>query len=923
MKSKLLVLFTLMLVATANTWAQRTDFGTLVTSNTSGTITNLSINWTNGGTIMANDTPLNNGTTTSISIPADQKIILYTTDGAELTGLTCNYGGLKSIDLSNCTTLTSLNCMYNSVTELNLGGCTALTSLNCSYNAITNLNLENCVSLGSWFGGFQQIQVTMLLSETSFPNPISHKSKVGAEKISISGYGSYGYGEDIPIGKDITSISFFHSGSGSGLNGTITITRPGIPSILSMTAKAGETVNLNAKWINGGVIWANDVQLINQGTTTIQAPSDGKITLYTAGGAELTELDCSDSQLTGLNVSGCTTLEKLNCSNNSLAELDITGCINLGNLYADGQAVEVKVLHNGTSFVNPISYKNKIGVEQIIIGTGNNSYAKGAELAISTNTTSIGFRSTNINGSPFSGTINIKRTTTTVFGTLTMYDTSGTTSISSVTWTNGGTILANGVPLPSNSIPIIDGEVILYTIDEAELTGLTYIYGSGLKAIDLSNCTTLESLTCGYNSVTKLNLEGCIALNSLNSTGSRIAELNLTGCVSLGSFSIGNQVVTGSTILLGENTFSNPISYKNKAGVAEEIIIGNRNDSYAKGAEVPVGVNVTSVDFKTATGNFSGTISITRPVLTPIISMTAKVGETVNINAKWINGGGILANGVLLTNESSTSIVVPADGKITLYTAEGAELTELNCANNQLISLDASNCTTLKKLDCANNKLAELNISGCTGLESLQAGGQAVEYEVLSGETTFANPILYKNTTGEEKVIIGNGNDSYAKAEEIPVNESITSLNFSSTSSSFSGTIHFTYTARTILAAMTNRATGTVTIAVKWENEGTIMANRTPLIKDGSNVSVPVSADGSVIIYTTNGAELTELNCRLNQLTALDVSNNPALVSLICDHNNLTTLNIAGCTNLKRLSASNQTITVMVQIGRASCRERG
>ena len=907
MKSKLLALFTLILVATASTWAQRTDFGTLVTSNTSGTL-NASISWTNGGTIMANNTPLNNGTTTSIPVPADGTIILYSTDGAELTSLTSTGGSLTSIDLSNCTTLTSLHCSNNKIAELNLTGCT---------------------SLSSFIGRGQEVQINMLFTETFFVSPISYKGPTGVtEKISMIGHiwGSYDYGEEVHISNsaaganfyvnDASSIFYNNTNVSSGL-GTILINRPGIPSVLSMTAKAGETININAKWTNGGVIWANAIQLTNESNTAIQMPSSGKITLYAAGGAELIELNCSGSQLISLDASNCTTLEKLDCSNNNLTELNVTGCTSLANLYADGQVIEMKVPSDDASFVNPISYRNKTGVEQVIIGTGNNRYAKGAEVAIDANATSIGFNSTNIGGSPFSGTINTKRTTPIIIGTLTMYSTSGTTDRISATWTNGKTILANGVQLPSGNVPIIDGKIILSTRDEAELTEVTYSYNpyvSGdLKSADLSNCTTLRSLRFSSSNIAELNLEGCTALTNLECSSNRLTKLNIGGCTSLESFSARGQIGVGPTMLLGENSFPNPIFYKNTAGVVEEIIIGSGNNSYANGDEVPANINTKSVDFKTATGDFSGRFSITQPAFTPVISMTAKVGTTFNFNTKWTNGGVIFVNNTRLTNESNTTIVVPADGKITLYSVEGAELTELNCPNNQLISLDASNCTTLKKLDCSNNNLAELDISGCTGIENLHVGEQVIEFEVLLGKTSFANPISYKNTTGEENVIIGSGNDSYAKSEEVPVNESITSLNFSSTNGTFYGTINFTHTDRVTLATMTStRIGGTVSIGATSGGEGTIMANGISLAE---NSSVPVPADGTIIIYTTDGAELTELRIGLNQLTSLDVSNCTTLELLEASYNNITSLNISGCTNLRRLHISNQNIIVTVPTG--------
>jgi len=54
---------------------------------------------------------------------------------------------------------------------------------------------------------------------------------------------------------------------------------------------------------------------------------------------------------------------------------------------------------------------------------------------------------------------------------------------------------------------------------------------------------------------------------------------------------------------------------------------------------------------------------------------------------------------------------------------------------------------------------------------------------------------------------------------------------------------------------------------------------------------------------------LTELECGVNQLTSLDVSNNTALTSLICDDNQLTSLDVSNNTALEVLGCGDNQIT--------------
>ena len=56
---------------------------------------------------------------------------------------------------------------------------------------------------------------------------------------------------------------------------------------------------------------------------------------------------------------------------------------------------------------------------------------------------------------------------------------------------------------------------------------------------------------------------------------------------------------------------------------------------------------------------------------------------------------------------------------------------------------------------------------------------------------------------------------------------------------------------------------------------------------------------------TITGKNITDLNCRKNQLTNLDVSNNSNLRELYCDNNQLTNLDVSKNTLLTKLNCSN------------------
>ena len=80
------------------------------------------------------------------------------------------------------------------------------------------------------------------------------------------------------------------------------------------------------------------------------------------------------------------------------------------------------------------------------------------------------------------------------------------------------------------------------------------------------------------------------------------------------------------------------------------------------------------------------------------------------------------SDGIITDAEIQDITYLYIDGK-SISSLQGLEyftaLKYLSCYNNQLTSLDVSNCTALQSLSCSQNQLTSLNVSGCTKLTSL------------------------------------------------------------------------------------------------------------------------------------------------------------------------------------------------------------
>ena len=106
-----------------------------------------------------------------------------------------------------------------------------------------------------------------------------------------------------------------------------------------------------------------------------------------------------------------------------------------------------------------------------------------------------------------------------------------------------------------------------------------------------------------------------------------------------------------------------------------------------------------------------------------IVTMTTNkpAGQTLRIWVNWNGNGVVTINGNTLTNGlgEPPTIVVPNNQTIELVASGNTQLTALKCFQNELITLDVTNCPALTELDCSDNQLLDLDISSCTALTAL------------------------------------------------------------------------------------------------------------------------------------------------------------------------------------------------------------
>ena len=182
-------------------------------------------------------------------------------------------------------------------------------------------------------------------------------------------------------------------------------------------------------------------------------------------------------------------------------------------------------------------------------------------------------------------------------------------------------------------------------------------------------------------------------------------------------------------------------------------------------------------------------------------------------------------------------------------------LTELQCRENQLTTLDVSANTALTTLYCQYNQLTTLDVSKNTALMTLYCFSNKLTTLDLSANTALMNLSCNINQ--------------------------LTTLDLSANTAL--KMLYCSYGQLTTLDVSANTAL--------------------TLLYCGSNQLTTLDLSANTA--------LTELDCRFNQLTTLDVSANTALTKLDCSYGQLTTLDLSANTALTYLSCSSNQLTTL------------
>ncbi|MCL2063441.1 MAG: hypothetical protein FWG98_03585 [Candidatus Cloacimonetes bacterium] len=285
------------------------------------------------------------------------------------------------------------------------------------------------------------------------------------------------------------------------------------------------------------------------------------------------------------------------------------------------------------------------------------------------------------------------------------------------------------------------------TITGDNITGLNCIR-SGLTSLDVSRNTALTVLFCSYNLLTALDVSQNVSLTILGCSNNEITALDLSQVAALISLDCGYNQLTeldvSRNIALNDELH---FSYNQLTADALNALFSTLHSNDFTKKEIHIGGNPGSADCDPSIAEAKGWtvegfegLHLDKVEVDQVISMTTR-HDALNLH---LQGSGR----VTIDWGDESTIITLNDGwtefnhdfiksSLRTITITGENITGLECAHNDLISLDLSRSTALTHLGCSENQLTALDISQNTALAHLNCHSNQLTALDLSRNTVL------------------------------------------------------------------------------------------------------------------------------------------------------------------------------------------
>lgn len=273
-----------------------------------------------------------------------------------LTYLKCNTNKLTSLDVSNNTALTYLNCSANKLTNLYVEENISLNILSVAVNQLTNLNLSKNVNLTELYCGVNQLTNLDLSKNIALTNfdcsenllLTSLNLKNGKNTLLKSSNLGFIYNPQLTcIQVDDVAYSDANWSSKKDAKASFStdcsqgyVLLPDSNFEQKLIDLEIDTDGLNGKISNSNISTITSLNLSNSNISDLAGIENF---------ISLTDLDCSNNQLTTLNLNQNLLLETLNASSNQIITLDLSKNTKLTIVYVTNNPLISLNLKNGNN----------------------------------------------------------------------------------------------------------------------------------------------------------------------------------------------------------------------------------------------------------------------------------------------------------------------------------------------------------------------------------------------------------------------------------------------------------------------------------------------------------------------------------------------------------------------------------------------
>ena len=460
----------------------------------------------------------------------------------------------------------------------------------------------------------------------------------------------------------------------------------------------------------------------------------------------LTSLDCSNNNLTSLDLSHNTQLVDINCLNNKLTSLNVSNMKALITLKCGGNLL-TSLNVNGCTALQFINCAANKFTSLSITGLYNN--LKTLECYGNTSLTELDCHHNNLT------TLNV--TDNTALKKLQCYENANLTSITGLTDCKAITYF----DCEDCSFTDLSALANMVNIEKVyarnnKLTSLTLTGKSKLTYMRLYGNKQLTTLYCYNNALTTLDIQGCTALESLNCySNNNLATI--TGLADCKAVKVIRCYDCALTTLDGVDGMNNLLLLNCHNNKLTSLIVTNKNNLGlidCSNNKQLTSINcynnaVTTFEVSGCTGLKSLTCTNNSSLATITGLADCKAIEYLQcFNCALTSLDGVNVMNDLTTLEcygnKLTTLTVTNKSKLTrLNCSNNKQLTTLDCYSNGLTSLTVIGCSALTDLWCHDNKLTSLTVPGCDALKGLYCHTNKISGENM---TNLVNSLPMRST---------------------------------------------------------------------------------------------------------------------------------------------------------------------------------